>query len=132
MSTTLLVLDIHILALYFCVRKADFMRTNVVIDDKLIEEGLEYTGFKTKKELVNYALKKLVDRKKRKTILELEGKLDGLVNLYLNRHLIRAFHKTDGPSFAISAVLYYTFLYPFAVGIGAFSAIFSQHFGFRA
>ncbi|MEN8231866.1 MAG: glycosyltransferase [Thermodesulfobacteriota bacterium] len=53
------------------------------------------------------------------------------INLYLNRRLIRAFHKTDGPSFAISAVLYYTFLYPFAVGIGAFSAIFSQHFGFK-
>ncbi|MBW2465879.1 MAG: glycosyltransferase family 2 protein [Deltaproteobacteria bacterium] len=52
-------------------------------------------------------------------------------NLYLNRNLIRAFHKTGGPNFAISAVLYYTFLYPFAVGIGAFSAIFSQHFGFR-
>ena len=52
-------------------------------------------------------------------------------NLYLNRNLIRAFIKTRGSYFAISAVLYYTFLYPFAVGIGAFSAIFSQHFGFR-
>ena len=52
-------------------------------------------------------------------------------NLYLNRHLIKAFHKTRGPSFAISAVLYYTFLYPFAVGIGAFSGIFSQNIGFR-
>ena len=52
-------------------------------------------------------------------------------NLYLNRHLIKAFHKTRGPHFAISAILYYTILYPFAVGIGAFSAIFSQHFGFR-
>lgn len=52
-------------------------------------------------------------------------------NLYLHRHLIRAFHKIRGLSFAISAVLYYTFLYPFAVGIGAFSAIFSQHFGFK-
>lgn len=52
-------------------------------------------------------------------------------NLYLNRRLIRAFYKTNGLSFAISAVLYYTFLYPFAVGIGAFSAIFSQHFGFK-
>ncbi|MFO7970665.1 MAG: type II toxin-antitoxin system VapB family antitoxin [Desulfobacterales bacterium] len=51
------------------------MRTNVVIDDKLIEEGLAYTGLKTKKELVNYALKELVCRKKRKAILELEGKL---------------------------------------------------------
>lgn len=51
------------------------MRTNIVIDDKLIEEGLEYTGFKTKKELVNFALKKLVERKKKKSIIELEGKL---------------------------------------------------------
>jgi len=52
-------------------------------------------------------------------------------NLYLNRNLIRAFLKTRGPYFAISAVLYYTFIYPFAVGIGAFSALFSQHFGFK-
>lgn len=51
------------------------MRTNVVIDDNLIEEGLTYTGLKTKRELVNYALKELVNRKKRKAILALEGKL---------------------------------------------------------
>ena len=51
------------------------MRTNIVIDDKLIEEGMEHTGFKTKKELVNFALKELVERKKRKSITELEGKL---------------------------------------------------------
>jgi Arc/MetJ family transcription regulator len=38
--------------------------TNVVIDEKLIEEGLAYTGLKTKKELVNYALKKLACQKK--------------------------------------------------------------------
>ena len=53
-------------------------------------------------------------------------------NLYLNRKLIRAFIKVRGSYFAISAVLYYTFLYPFAVGIGAFSAIFSKYFGFRS
>ncbi len=52
-------------------------------------------------------------------------------NLYLNRHLVRAFHKVRGPFFAISAVLYYTFVYPLAVGIGVFSGLFSQHFGLR-
>ena len=57
------------------------MRTNVVIEDKLIEEGMAYTGLKTKRELVNYALKELVDRKKRKTILSLEGKLHWEGNL---------------------------------------------------
>jgi len=51
------------------------MRTNVVIEDNLIEEGLAFTGLKTKRELVNFALKELVDRKKRKAILALEGKL---------------------------------------------------------
>lgn len=51
------------------------MRTNIVLDDKLVEEGLRFTGFKTKKELVNYALQELISRKKRKTILKLEGKL---------------------------------------------------------
>jgi len=57
------------------------MRTNVVIDDNLIEEGLTYTGLKTKRELVNYALKELVNRKKRKAILALEGKLHWEGNL---------------------------------------------------
>ena len=57
------------------------MRTNVVIEDNLIEEGLTYTGLKTKRELVNYALKELVNRKKRKAILALEGKLHWEGNL---------------------------------------------------
>jgi hypothetical protein len=53
-------------------------------------------------------------------------------NLFLNRQLIGAFYKTRGMVFAISALLYYTLLYPFAVGIGAFSGIFSQHFKLRS
>jgi Arc/MetJ family transcription regulator len=57
------------------------MCTHVVIDDNLIEEGLAYTGLKTKRELVNYALKELVDRKKRKAILALKGKLHWEGNL---------------------------------------------------
>jgi Arc/MetJ family transcription regulator len=57
------------------------MRTNVVIDDNLIEEGMAYTGLRTKRELVNYALKELVERKKRKAILGLEGKLHWEGNL---------------------------------------------------
>ena len=53
-------------------------------------------------------------------------------NLYLNRNLVRAFYKHRGPFFAISAVLYYTFVYPFAVGIGACSGLFSHHLGLRS
>ncbi len=53
------------------------------------------------------------------------------INLFLNRHLVRIFFRVGGPFFAIPAVLYYTFVYPFAVGIGVCSAFFSQHFGLR-
>ena len=53
-------------------------------------------------------------------------------NLYLNRRLVRAFHNVRGPFFAFLAVLYYTLLYPFAVGLGAFSAIYSQYVGLRS
>ncbi len=52
-------------------------------------------------------------------------------NLFLNRHLARAFFAVRGPFFAIPAVLYYTLVYPFAVGIGVCSGFFSQHFGLR-
>jgi GT2 family glycosyltransferase len=54
------------------------------------------------------------------------------LNLFFNRNLIRNFLKTHGPTFAISAVLYYTLMYPFAVGIGAFSALFSPRFNLRS
>lgn len=40
------------------------MRTNIVIDDKLMEEAFLLTGANTKKELVNLALEELVRLKK--------------------------------------------------------------------
>jgi Arc/MetJ family transcription regulator len=51
------------------------MRTNIVLDDKLVEEGLKLTRLKTKKDLVNLALKELIERTKRRRILKLEGKV---------------------------------------------------------
>lgn len=57
------------------------MRTNIVIDDKLVNEGFKLTKVRTKKELVNLALKELVDRRKRKAILKFEGKIKWEGNL---------------------------------------------------
>jgi Arc/MetJ family transcription regulator len=57
------------------------MRTNIVIDDELLSKGMKYTGIKTKKELVNYALEELIRRKERKKILALKGKLHWTGNL---------------------------------------------------
>ena len=54
------------------------------------------------------------------------------VNLYLNRNLAKAFHRARGPFFTVSALLYYALVYPFAVGIGVCSGIFSNHFAFRS
>jgi Arc/MetJ family transcription regulator len=51
------------------------MRTNIVIDEELIRKGIQYTGLKTKKDVVNHALQELVLRKERKKILALRGKL---------------------------------------------------------
>lgn len=48
-------------------------RTNVELDDKIVKLGLELTNFKTKKELLNYALNELVKKKRRKGLLELMG-----------------------------------------------------------
>lgn len=50
-------------------------RTNINIDDRLLEEGLKLTHLKTKKELVNYALGDLIKKIKRKGILKYEGKI---------------------------------------------------------
>ena len=51
------------------------MRTNIVIDDKLIEKGMKYTGINTKKKLVDFALRELIKRKEQRRILALKGKL---------------------------------------------------------
>jgi Arc/MetJ family transcription regulator len=50
-------------------------RTNIELDDRLVAAGMKTAGCKTKKELVNLALKELVARKNRKKILQLEGKI---------------------------------------------------------
>jgi Arc/MetJ family transcription regulator len=57
------------------------MRTNVVIDEKIMKKAQSYTGLRTKKEVINYALQELIKRKERKEILKLAGKLHWEGNL---------------------------------------------------
>ena len=49
-------------------------RTNIVLDEKLIDRGMDLTGLKTQRELVDYALRELVRRKEQKSLLKLKGK----------------------------------------------------------
>ena len=51
------------------------MRTNIVLDDKLLEEAFSLTGVRTKRELVHLALTELVRARRKKDILELAGRI---------------------------------------------------------
>ncbi len=51
------------------------MRTNVELDDALIEEAFQLTSVRTKKDLLNLALKELIRSRKKKSLLDLAGKV---------------------------------------------------------
>jgi Arc/MetJ family transcription regulator len=51
------------------------MRTNIVIDDKLMAEAIKVTGASTKKEAVELGLKALIQLKRQEQIRGLRGKL---------------------------------------------------------
>ena len=57
------------------------LRTNIELDEKLVDEAMKLTNMKTKKELVNYAIEELVHKIKRKKILDLEGKVEWIGDL---------------------------------------------------
>jgi len=50
-------------------------RTNVVLDDELVYRCQEATGIKTRRRLIDYALRELLRRERQKKILELRGKV---------------------------------------------------------
>jgi Arc/MetJ family transcription regulator len=51
------------------------MRTNIVIDDRLMRDTLRVTGLKTKREAVELGLRTLVRLGKQEEIRQLRGKL---------------------------------------------------------
>jgi Arc/MetJ family transcription regulator len=52
------------------------MRTNIVIDDKLMHDTLRATGLKTKREVVEEGLRTLLRLKRQEGIRSLRGKLN--------------------------------------------------------
>ena len=61
------------------------MRTNVVIDDQLLEEAKKLSGAKTKREVIAMALKEFVASRKRKELLNLAGKVK-FERIMITRH----------------------------------------------
>ncbi len=51
------------------------MRTNIVLDEKLIREAPKLTALPTKKAVVDEALRALIRLKKQETMLSLRGKI---------------------------------------------------------
>jgi Arc/MetJ family transcription regulator len=56
-------------------------RTNINLDDNLVSKALKMTGLRTKRELVDLALRELVRKEDQKSILTLEGKFSWNGNL---------------------------------------------------
>lgn len=57
------------------------MRTNIEIDDELMNKALKYSKLKTKKEVVNDALTEYVRYQMRLKLLSLQGKVKWVGNL---------------------------------------------------
>jgi Arc/MetJ family transcription regulator len=57
------------------------MRTNIYLEDELINECRKLTDLKTKREIVNSALREYIQLLKRRKILEFEGKVKWEGNL---------------------------------------------------
>ena len=52
------------------------MRTNIVLDDQLVDEAIKYAeNISTKKDLIEIALKEFVKNRKMKNIKDLKGKI---------------------------------------------------------
>jgi Arc/MetJ family transcription regulator len=56
--------------------KVHIMRTNIVIDDKLMQDTLRATGLKTKREAVEAGLRSLLRLRQQADIRKLRGKLN--------------------------------------------------------
>ena len=50
-------------------------RTNVVLDDELVEECLKLTGIKTRRALIHHALSELLRHRRQRRLLELKGSI---------------------------------------------------------
>jgi len=57
------------------------MRTNIVLDDALIERARKLTGIKTKREVIQEALRTLIKLHEQSEIRQLRGKLKWEGNL---------------------------------------------------
>jgi len=51
------------------------IRTNVIVDEKLVKKALKLTKLKTRKSLFDYALRELLRHEQQRDLLKLRGKI---------------------------------------------------------
>ena len=56
----------------------ELMRTTLELDKNLFEEAIELASIKSKKGVVEMALKEFVERRKQKNLFDIRGKVDFL------------------------------------------------------
>jgi Arc/MetJ family transcription regulator len=52
------------------------VRTNIILDDRLVAQGMKLTGLRTRRALVDYALRELVRRNRQRRIMALRGQVE--------------------------------------------------------
>jgi Arc/MetJ family transcription regulator len=52
------------------------LRTNIILDDETVKKAFRYSKAKTKKELINEALKELIASRQRLDLRDLRGKIE--------------------------------------------------------
>ncbi|MGA1796871.1 MAG: type II toxin-antitoxin system VapB family antitoxin [bacterium] len=52
------------------------MRTNIVLDEKLVQTAFKYAHVKTKKDLITLALKEFVENHSRLDLRDLQGEIE--------------------------------------------------------
>lgn len=61
-------------------------RTNIVLDDRLVKEAQKLVHIKTRRALVDFALRELLRHEKQKQLLNLKGKITWDGDLEKSRH----------------------------------------------
>lgn len=60
-----------------CIGRGDKnMRTNIVIEDKLMYQAMKLSGIKTKRAVVEEALLRLIKMEQKKELLKMAGKIE--------------------------------------------------------
>lgn len=54
---------------------SNYIRTNIVLDKQLLNDALQATGVKTRRELIDHALRELLRHKQQYKLLDLKGKI---------------------------------------------------------